>query len=53
MPILEEGGTDDMLFQQYGAPPRFHKEVVDFLNSKIPDKMDWKGRASHMATSIA
>jgi hypothetical protein len=27
--------------------------VVDFLNSKIPDKMDWKGRASHMATSIA
>jgi hypothetical protein len=42
MPILQEEGPDDMLFQQDGAPPHFHKEVVDFLNRKFPEK--WNGR---------
>jgi hypothetical protein len=35
-PILEEEGPDDMLFQQDGALPHFHKEVTDFLNRKFP-----------------
>jgi hypothetical protein len=42
MPILEEEGPDDMLFQQHGVPPHFHKEVTDFLNRKFPEK--WIGR---------
>jgi hypothetical protein len=42
MPILEEEGPDDMLFQQDGVPPHFHKEVMDFLNRKFPGK--WIGR---------
>jgi hypothetical protein len=40
--LLEEEGPDDMLFQQDGAPPHFHKEVTDFLNRKFPEK--WIGR---------
>jgi hypothetical protein len=38
MPILEEDGPDDMLFQQDGAPPHFRKEMTDFLNGKFPEK---------------
>jgi hypothetical protein len=38
MPILEEEGPNDMLFQQDGAPSHFHKEVTDFLNRKFPEK---------------
>jgi hypothetical protein len=38
MPILEKEGPNDMLFQQDGAPPHFHKEVMDFLNHKSPEK---------------
>jgi hypothetical protein len=44
MPVLEEGGPDDMLFQQDGAPPHFHKEVTDFLNRKFPNKWIGRGR---------
>jgi hypothetical protein len=40
MPILEEKGPIDMLFQQDGAPPHFHKE------------MDWQGWACHLDTSF-
>jgi hypothetical protein len=36
MPILEEEGPTDMLFQQDRAPPQFQKEVTDFLNRKFP-----------------
>jgi hypothetical protein len=43
MPILEEEDPDDMLFQQDGAPPHFHKEVTDFLNRQLPDKWFGKG----------
>jgi hypothetical protein len=42
IPILEEDGLDDMLFQQDGGPPHFYKEVTDFLNRKFPEK--WVGR---------
>jgi hypothetical protein len=42
MIILEEEGPDDILSQQDGAPPHFHKEVADFLNRKFPEK--WIGR---------
>jgi hypothetical protein len=38
MHILEEEGPDDVLFQQDGAHPHFHKEVTDFLNIKFPEK---------------
>jgi hypothetical protein len=31
MPILKEQGPNDMLFQQDGAPPHFHKEMTDFF----------------------
>jgi hypothetical protein len=41
-PVLKEEGPDDMLLQQEGTPPHFHKEVTDFLNSKFPEK--WIGR---------
>jgi hypothetical protein len=37
MPILEEEGPHDMLFQQDGAPPHFHKDVTNFLNRKFPN----------------
>jgi hypothetical protein len=40
MPVLEEEGPDDMLFQQDQASSYFHKE--DFLNRKFPEK--WTGR---------
>jgi hypothetical protein len=36
MPVLEEDGPDDTLFQQDGAPPRFHRGVKNFLNFKFP-----------------
>jgi hypothetical protein len=42
MPILEQEGPDDVLFQQDGAPLHFHKEVTDFLNRKFSEK--WIGR---------
>jgi hypothetical protein len=42
VPVLEEEGPDDMLFQQHRAPPHFHKEVMDFLNCKFSEK--WIGR---------
>jgi hypothetical protein len=42
MPTSEEQGPDDMLFQQDGAPPHFHKEVKNILNRKFPEK--WIGR---------
>jgi hypothetical protein len=42
MPILEEVGPDDMLFQQAGVAPHFHKE--DFLNRKSPEKWIDRGR---------
>jgi hypothetical protein len=42
MSILEEEGPDDMLFQQDGVLPHFHKEVTDFLNSKF--RVKWIGR---------
>jgi hypothetical protein len=44
MPVLEEKGPDDMLFQQDGAPPHFQKEVTDFLNRKFPEKWIGRGR---------
>jgi hypothetical protein len=31
-PILEEEGPNDMLFQKDRAPPKFHKEVMNFIN---------------------
>jgi hypothetical protein len=43
MPTLAEEGLDDVLFQQDGAPPHFHKEVTDFLNRKIPEKYIGRG----------
>jgi hypothetical protein len=43
MPILEEQGPDDMLFQQDEAPPHFHKDVKDFLNRKFPEKWIRRG----------
>jgi hypothetical protein len=46
MPILEEEGPDDTLFQQDGAPPHFHKEVTDFFNRKFPEKWIAKGGLS-------
>jgi hypothetical protein len=39
MPVLEEQCSDDMLFQQEGELPHFHKEVTDVLNSKFPEKV--------------
>jgi hypothetical protein len=42
MPVLEEGGPDDMQFQHNEAPPLFHKEVADFLNRSFLKK--WIGR---------
>jgi hypothetical protein len=38
MSISEEWSPDDILFQQYRVPPHFHKEVMDFLNCKFPEK---------------
>lgn len=35
MPVLQEEGTDGMLFQQDGSSPHFQKEVMDILNSKV------------------
>jgi hypothetical protein len=46
MPILEEDGPDDMLFQQDGAPPHFHKEVTDFLNRNFSE--NWIDRAERI-----
>jgi hypothetical protein len=43
MPILEEEGPGDTLFQQDGAPPHFHKKAMDFLNRKFAEK--WFGGA--------
>jgi hypothetical protein len=48
MPILEEDVTDDMLFQQDGAPPHFQKEVTDFLNRKFQERggpVSWPPRS--------
>jgi hypothetical protein len=42
MTILEQGGPDDVLFQQEEASPHFHNEVTEFLNRKFPEK--WIGR---------
>jgi hypothetical protein len=42
MRILEEWGSNDMLFQKYGAPSHFHKKVTHFLNRKFTEK--WTGR---------
>jgi hypothetical protein len=53
MPILEEEGPDDMLFQKDGVPPHFHKEVTDFTKSQVSGEMDWQGRAYHLVTSFA
>jgi hypothetical protein len=38
MPVLEEEGPNGMLFQQGRAPPRFDKEMMHFLNLKLPEK---------------
>jgi hypothetical protein len=43
VPILEEEGPDNMLFQQDGALPHSHKEVTDLLNSKFPGKCIGRG----------
>jgi hypothetical protein len=43
MPILEEQGPDNLLFQQDGAPPHFHREVTDFLNHKFLKKQSGRG----------
>jgi hypothetical protein len=32
MPILKEGGPDDMMFQQDRTPPHFNKEVMELLS---------------------
>jgi hypothetical protein len=53
MPILDEEGPDDMLFQQDGAPPHFHKEVTRLLKSQISREMDWQRLAFYLATSFA
>jgi hypothetical protein len=42
--ILEKEGPNDMLFQQDGALPYFHKEVTDFSNLKFPDKQIGRDR---------
>jgi hypothetical protein len=42
MPILEEVGPDNMLFQQDRVPPHLQKEVTDFLNRMFPEK--WIGK---------
>jgi hypothetical protein len=41
--ILEEGSLDDTMFQQHGETPHFHKEVMDSLNHKFPEKWTGKG----------
>jgi hypothetical protein len=43
IPILEEGGPDDTLFQQDGLPPHFHKEMTGVFNHKIPEKYIGRG----------
>jgi hypothetical protein len=44
MPILEEEGPNDVLFQQDRAPPHFHREVTDFLNRMFPEEWISRGR---------
>jgi hypothetical protein len=43
IPILEEGGPDDTLFQQDGLPPHFNKELKGVFNRKIPEKYIVRG----------
>jgi hypothetical protein len=38
LPILQEEGPGDMLFQQDAAPPYFHRELTGFLNCRFPEK---------------
>jgi hypothetical protein len=38
VPVLEEEGPDDILSPKYRVPSHFHKEVVDLLNIKFPEK---------------
>jgi hypothetical protein len=38
MPISEEEGSDDTVFQQDIVPPHFHREVMGFLNCKLLEK---------------
>jgi hypothetical protein len=45
MHILKQEGPDDMPFQRDRVPPRFHKEVREFLNHKFPDKWIDVGRS--------
>jgi hypothetical protein len=38
MPLLEEEGPDDTMFQQDRAPLHCHKEVTDSLNGRFTEK---------------
>jgi hypothetical protein len=37
-------GPEDMLFQQDGVPPHFHKEVTDFVSHIFQEKWIGRGR---------
>lgn len=50
MPILEEEGPNDMVFQCDGVHINFHKKVTDFLNSKVPEK--WIGSGKYITWYI-
>jgi hypothetical protein len=41
VPLLEDFGKM-LIFQQDGAPPRYHRSVTLFLNEIVPDR--WIGR---------
>jgi hypothetical protein len=40
---LEEGGSNDVLFQQDGTPSNFHIVVLEFVNRKFPWKLIARG----------
>jgi hypothetical protein len=51
MPVLEENGAYDMLFNKTERPARFHEEVTNYFNRKLTE-IYWQGRAYHLATSF-
>jgi hypothetical protein len=38
VPVLNEEGPNDVLFQQDAVPSHFHMKVTDFLNGVFPEK---------------
>jgi hypothetical protein len=51
MPIYEEEGPDDMLFQQDRAPSRLQKEIKGHINRKFPKK--WIGRGGSITWPLS